>query len=265
MLNKVLLIISCFVLLGASYFSWNNRAKLINTRLEKNKITTEQVSPAKKKYEQIIGDIENEQSIWKAAVDSKREKATALDAAKKNITSKTDEIAKITQEVESKQAEVAKMEAESAALLGSEGMSLDNIQETIEILTQEITGLKTEAETQAKELDIVQAKANENKGAAEVLRKSAQKRTQALSLNSMEGRVLSSNGEYGFAVINLGQDKGITSADRLIVKRGDQRIGLLSVSTVQSGRTITDIVQNSITPGFSVEPGDRVILEKVLR
>jgi len=57
----------------------------------------------------------------------------------------------------------------------------------------------------------------------------------------------------------------VTAGSRLIVRRGNQRIGTVKISSVSPNRTIVDIEIDSVTPGLSISPGDSVIFEKVQR
>ena len=97
------------------------------------------------------------------------------------------------------------------------------------------------------------------------VRRAAGERNRGISQNALEGTVIATNQDYGFAVINIGERSGLTGGSRLIVRRGNQRIGTLNVSSVSANKTIADIEADSLTPGLAVSPGDRVILEKVQR
>jgi hypothetical protein len=97
------------------------------------------------------------------------------------------------------------------------------------------------------------------------LRRSAADRNKGISLNALEATVIATNKDYGFAVIDAGQDRGVTGGSKLIVKRGNQRIGTLNISSVSATKTIADIEAGSVPEGMAISPGDKVIFEKVQR
>ncbi|MCA1964148.1 MAG: hypothetical protein LDL31_09420, partial [Prosthecobacter sp.] len=60
-----------------------------------------------------------------------------------------------------------------------------------------------------------------------------------------------------------GQNRGITEATKLLVTRGNQTIGKLSIVSVEKERTVANIQFETLANGMSIAPGDRVILENL--
>ena len=56
---------------------------------------------------------------------------------------------------------------------------------------------------------------------------------------------------------------GISEATKLLVIRGSQTVGKLSIVAVQGERTVANIIPDTLAAGMSIAPGDRVILEKL--
>lgn len=263
MLNKLLLILSAVALAGGSFLAFKNRKAFIETRNEKIEINSGQIKPVLTKIEAEIENINKEVALRKDAVRSKSEKDIALSNAQSNINAKTGDLTKITKDIEDKQAELAKIEADLAAVLGTD--TIDTITTKIEQQQQEISNLQSEAENAETEYEIAQKKAASQEATVAALQRAASQRNTGINLNSLEGTVVATNQDYGFAVINVGSSRGVTGGSKLIVKRGDQRIGTLNITSVSPNRTIADIEAGSLAPGVSVSPGDKVIFEKVQR
>jgi hypothetical protein len=77
----------------------------------------------------------------------------------------------------------------------------------------------------------------------------------------MSAMIVAVNNDWGFVVIDGGEDKGITADAKLLVTRGSDTIGRLSIIGVEGNKTVANIDQKSMRPGVAVAPGDRVILE----
>jgi hypothetical protein len=86
-------------------------------------------------------------------------------------------------------------------------------------------------------------------------------RKKLFDRNSMTATIVAVNNDWGFVVIDGGEDKGITADTKLLVTRGQETIGRLSIVGVDGNKTVANIDQKSIRPGVAVAPGDRVILE----
>ena len=71
------------------------------------------------------------------------------------------------------------------------------------------------------------------------------------------------NNDWGFVVIDGGENKGITVDTKLLITRGQDTIGRLNIIGVDGNKTVANIDQKSVRPGLTVSPGDRVILESL--
>jgi hypothetical protein len=263
MLTKLLFVISSLALAGGTYLGFKNRQDFIATRNEKIEINSQQVKPTLAKIDEEIANIGTEIGKWKDAVASKKEKEVALTNAQANLKAKTNDLTKIGNDTQEKQTELTTLEAQLAQLLGNE--TIDTITAKVETLNQDIASLETDKENAAKEHDVAKAKINAQESTVASLRRAAGERNRGISQNALEGTVIATNQDYGFAVINIGERSGLTGGSKLIVRRGNQRIGTLNVSSVSANKTIADIEADSLTPGLAISPGDRVILEKVQR
>ena len=93
--------------------------------------------------------------------------------------------------------------------------------------------------------------------------KKIEDRKKSFDRNSLVARVVAVNDAWGFVVIDAGQSSGINEATKLLVTRGNQTVGKLSIVSVQGNRTVANILPETVASGLNVSPGDRVILENL--
>jgi hypothetical protein len=262
MLNRILLIVCAVALAGGAVLAFKNRKGFIETRKQKIAINQD-VKKLLGDIDTQVAEVDKEILSWTDASNSKRDKQAAKVNSESNVKAKNEDLSKLGKEIEEKQAEVARMEAELKQVLGDD--TIDTITGKVDALTQEITMLKTTAENAQKEYEVAANKVKAHEATLAAAQRAASARNRGITQNSVEGTVVATNEAFGFAVINMGADKGVSNDSRLIVKRGDQRIGVLSISSVGPTKTVADIVSKSLTTGFKVAPGDRVIFERVQR
>ncbi|MDB6005580.1 MAG: hypothetical protein JWR15_2567 [Prosthecobacter sp.] len=83
---------------------------------------------------------------------------------------------------------------------------------------------------------------------------------QLLGMPAM-AKVIEIHQDQGFAVINAGKDKDITSGMKFDVRRGDGLVGRVIVSdTIEANEAVVDIDTSVILPGVRIEAGDELIL-----
>lgn len=81
-----------------------------------------------------------------------------------------------------------------------------------------------------------------------------------LANNSREYRVVAVDPEWGFVVVNAGEDSTITPQSVLLVSRDNKSIAKLKVSSLEKRQTVADLVEGTLADGNRVEVGDKVIL-----
>jgi len=88
-------------------------------------------------------------------------------------------------------------------------------------------------------------------------------RAQKLALNGLVATVIAVNNDWGFVIVNAGRAHGVSADSSLLVKRGNSRIARLRITSLQDMITVTDVVDESLSSGISVQPGDKVIFESI--
>lgn len=262
MLTKLLFVISSLALAAGTYLGFKNRQEFIATRTQKIEINSGTKS-TQQSIDEEIANVSTEITKWKDAVASKREKEVGLSNAQANLKAKNNDLTKVGADIQEKQTELTTLEAKLTELL--QGETIDSINAKLESLNQEVASLTTDKENATTEYNVAKGKIAALEGTVGSLRRAAAARNAGISQNSLQGTVIATNQDYGFAVVNIGESKGLTGGSKLIVKRGNQRIGTLNVSSISANKTIADIERDSVTPGLAISPGDTVILERVQR
>ena len=90
-------------------------------------------------------------------------------------------------------------------------------------------------------------------------------RKKAFDRNSLTAHVVAVNNDWGFVIIDAGEKEGITPDTKLLVTRGTATVGKLSILTVAGGRTVANILGDTLAPGMAPAPGDKVILENLFQ
>ena len=88
-------------------------------------------------------------------------------------------------------------------------------------------------------------------------------RANKTAQKGLQGRVLAVNPAWNFVVLNLGDRNGLSNNTELLVKRGQQFLGKIRITSVEPSTSIADIVANSVPSGVSISPGDQVIYSGV--
>lgn len=81
--------------------------------------------------------------------------------------------------------------------------------------------------------------------------------------NTFQASVTAVDHQWDFVIIGAGEKSGLTSDTKLLVVRGGQFIGKLSINQLEANRAVADIDPGSVKIGSSLRVGDQVILEKV--
>lgn len=76
-----------------------------------------------------------------------------------------------------------------------------------------------------------------------------------------QGTILAVNQAWNFVVLNLGSRQGIARNAEMLVQRGNQLIGKVRVTSVETSTSIADIIVRTIPRGMSIMPGDAVIVQ----
>lgn len=257
---KVLFILSAVLMAVASFFAYQNGRTLAATRTEKaalhKTIKTEigVVEGLVGQINQIVADV----TRVEGELDVEREK---VKAQKLKIAQAEGETKRVQEDLDSGNGKLAKMTEQLDKL--PPDVKPETLQEDLNRIKQNIAELKSKVESKQQEVDAENAKVVTQQRIVDGLARKKEDRQKAFERNSMEATVVAVNSDWGFVVVDAGEPEGISQSTKLIVTRGTQTVGKISVLSVSGGRTIANILSDTVTPGFSVAPGDKVILENL--
>lgn len=254
-----------FVFLGllgsvaGAALAYLSHASLVDVRKEKDVLNREIVEIHKEMSEKAATITATNQSVTDTNTNAKNE-ALSTKSLLSEIKGKEAEVEAAKKETEEISGQKQKMQEEINRILGSTG--------TVEEIMAKSEQLKKDNDAKVEELDKISKEAEaakkaiaESQNLITRLKQQQATRAKAISLASRTGTVSAVNPDFGFVIVNLGQNQGVSSESRLLVKRGSQLIGKLNIVQIEANTTVADIAVKTITPGFAIQPGDEVVFE----
>jgi peptidoglycan hydrolase CwlO-like protein len=261
-MTKVLLIISALVMLGASMLAYQNGRTFKEVR-ESKAIVHGQITTALKERLNVVASI-NQKNSEVAKVQTDVEGQTEKLKSNKLKVAQTDsELKRVEDELKTKNDKMTMLQDQLKKLPA--GFNPQTIAEDLNKIKQEIAELQTQAESKKQEVAGVEKKVGESKKVLEDIVAKIEARKKSFERNSLRARVVAVNSDWGFLVIDAGEAAGITPDTKLIIVRGTQTVGKISILAVQGSRTVANILTDTLAPGFQPSPGDTVILENLFQ
>jgi len=256
-MGKVLLYASIVVTLAAAALGFVNKGKLTAAK--------EELASSQQAAQQKITALEQSQKELKTAADT-AETATAektqvlaqVETLKSDLEKNKSQVADLTTQISAKTTEVAELDAKlkeaetklANATAGTATVAASPSPED-QARIQELETLNTK----------LQGDLDSSKTQLDVLIKEKNDRLAVKMRNGMEGRILAVNQAWNFVVMNLGDRQGVVGNAEMLVKRGNQLMGKVRITSVEPSTSIADIVANSVPRGVTIQPGDHVIYQ----
>lgn len=257
-MTKVLFLLSAVVMVVAGFFSYQNRETFIQTRRERTdtvaKLKAEMTKVAAVNSE--IGGVRDKITVVNTEVGTETERLGQAKIKLRNAEADADRLAK---EVEASQTKIADYRKQITTL--PPGVSLETINEDINKLKQTIADSEGEATKIQEQVTTKEGEVKKTQTRLDGIIEKIESRKKLFDRNSMVATIVAVNNDWGFVIIDGGENKGITAETKLLVTRGEQTIGRLNIVGVEGNRTVANIDQKSLRLGLAVAPGDRVILE----
>ncbi|CAN5827693.1 hypothetical protein BH11VER1_BH11VER1_04120 [soil metagenome] len=257
-MTKILFMLSAVVMAFACFFSYMNRENFIKTRLERHE-TDGQIGKELTKLTTLAGEIVELKGKISVTNDELATETERLNQAKIKLRNAVGESERTQSDLEKNKAEFAEYKKQLEAL--PQGVSIETINEDINKLKQGIATAEGEAQKIGEQVTGKEAEIKRAQGQLEDVIERIAARKKSFERNSLTATVVAVNNDWGFVVIDGGQNKGITADTKLLVTRGDQTIGKLNILTIETSKTIANIDIKSLRSGLVIAPGDRVVLE----
>jgi cell shape-determining protein MreC len=263
-MTKVLFILSAVVILVASFFAYQNGREFAEVR-NKIAVVNASILSEKKTEDKLLranGDVSKVKTEIARVQGDLDVEAEKLKAQKNKLAQTEGEVTRTREEFAVK--EKKKLELEELLKGLPLGMKPDSLAEDIQKFKKEKLEFEAMAEAKKKEVAAEEDKvAGIQKRLDEVVHK-IEDRRKNFERNSLSSRVVAVNYDWGFVVIDAGKSTGLTEQTKLIVTRGAQTVGKISIMSVDSKNSMAAIVPDAVL-NSQIMPGDRVILENLVQ
>ncbi|MCB1226008.1 MAG: hypothetical protein KDK99_09390 [Verrucomicrobiales bacterium] len=257
---KVLFILSAVLMGLATFYAYMNGRNLASIREERatnNQTIKVQLGQLQGAVDEITA-LNSDVKRVSGELDVEMEKLKD----QKNKSSRADgEIKRVQEETEANNTKLAALKEELGKL--PPDVKPETLVEDLNRIKQKIAELKASSDVKQQEVDTVVKKATGLQTVVDNIDRKIEERKLAFDRNSMEANVVAVNTDWGFVIVNAGKPEGIDPSTKLLVVRGTQTVGKLSILSVDGSRTIANILEDTIPPGLSIAPGDKVILENL--
>lgn len=249
-------------MLASIYFSYTNGREFVVIREEKAS-KHRQIKNLIADVSKVSDDLQTKSGEIAKITQEIDVEVEKLKSYKLKFTQADNELKRLADSYREKEEKMAKLKAELANLPA--GMKPETIGEEINKIKQQTIELQTQSEGKKKEIAAEQEKLDTaQKGLTEIMSR-IESRKKSFELNSLSGRLVAVNNDWGFVVLDVGERESITPETKLIVVRGTATVGKLNIVSVRGQRTIANILTDTLAPGMAPAPGDRVILENLFQ
>lgn len=163
-------------------------------------------------------------------------------------------------EVERTAAQMEEVLRGIAGLVGMDSDSeMDEIAEKASAMAQENLELEKKVAQEEASINALNKQIEGYLARSAAARQLNKDRQARISPPELDCKVITSDSQWDYVILDAGINKGIVIGSRLAVMRGDKKICELNVTLVETSRSSCDIVYSTLLPGESVQVGDRVI------
>jgi cell shape-determining protein MreC len=261
-MTKVLLLLSAVVMAIGGVFAYQNGRTYKEVR-ERTASVHAKVRTGLASLQEAVDSVAKVNGDIARVSTEKETEDEKLKSNKLKIAQTESEAKRVDDELKVKSQKMSELTAKLNSLPA--GFNPQTIAEDLNKIKQEIVEFQTQAEAKKQEVAVEEKKVDEVKrGLDEIVTRIAA-RKKAFDRNSLTAHVVAVNNDWGFVIIDAGEKEGITPDTKLLVTRGTATVGKLSILTVAGGRTVANILGDTLAPGMAPAPGDKVILENLFQ
>ncbi len=158
-----------------------------------------------------------------------------------------------------KQSEFQKIQDELASFNFSDPQEIIDRKEEVDTKNKELVASNDEMNTL---VEGAAKKAGTLENELGVLQKRQAEYRQKLINNGKQYQIVAVDPQWGFVIVNAGEDNMITPQTVLLVSREGKSIAKLKITSLEKRQTVADIVEGSLAEGNRLQVGDQVILLK---
>jgi vacuolar-type H+-ATPase subunit I/STV1 len=259
-MTKVLLILSIVLMAAAGFFAYNIGRDFAGVRQEaysihnQTKVVLDDVS-------KVVADIGGKNAEIATVTQEVEVEAEKLKNHKLKLAQIDGEMKRLEDSIKSKNDTMAELKVKLSKF--PPGFSAETMTEDLNKTKQAIVELQNAAEMKKKEVEGESEKLDAASKALSDIISKIESRKKAFERNSLTGRIIAVNNDWGFVVLDIGERETISPDTKLIMIRGTATVGKLSILSVQGQRTVASVLTETLAPGMSPAPGDQVILENL--
>lgn len=263
-MTKVLFMLSAVVMVVAIAISYQNNQSLVDLRIKRHQ-ADDNLKRERQNANNLATDAEGAKAKVLAANMEATNEEERLTLAKNKLRNAEADAERTQKDVDAANQKIAEYKTEIEKL-GREmpaGFAIEKSQEMMNGIRKEIADNKMKAEKTQELIDSKDGELKKVQAQLSDIAESIEVRKKSFDRNSLSATIVAVNNDWGFVVIEGGENKGITVDTKLLVTRGNQPIGRLQIVSVDQSKTLANIDMKSVRNGVAIAPGDRVILESL--
>lgn len=250
---KYLLIAAIVISVATAVVGYMNHTTLVETKATLEQTTTK-LNATTTNLTDTTKKLKDTTATLDATTKEKTDLATELGTTKSDLATAKSSLDTVTKESADKDAKITDLQAQVDKYKTLIPTTTKPDEDPFAVFKQQIDELNAQVASLKEQLEASKAK-------VATLEAAEKARQQHVMQKGLEGRVLAVNPAWNFVVISIGDKQGVSSNAEMLLKRGDQFLGKVRVTSVEPSTSIADIVANTLPEGVSVQPGDTVIFQ----
>lgn len=266
-MKAILYIVAILAIAAGGWFSYDSMSKF-----EKLQTARKQLDTQNETRKATIKETDEEADTMEGERDAAKKALAELEAnrdntknnlrlAKKEAAEWSNKIAGQKEKMDKTQNLIIQIKKSFSEQLGGD-IELDQIPGLVKQLEEDLKQENKKLEELETNVTVATSRVKASDEQIVDLNQRITKRASRIKANSAEGRITAVNHDWGFVTISIPSNMPVTSASKLIVKRGSSYVGNLKINAIEGNRIIADIDYKTMAGGMVVQPGDAVVLSK---
>jgi len=266
-MKAILYLVAIVAIAAAGWFSYDSMSKFQNLQDARKQLDTENetrkanITKTKADAVSMEGERDTAKKLLAETEASRDNVKNNFQLAKKEAASWSSKIAEQKEQLDKIKNLTIQIKKTFEEQLGGD-VELNQIPGLVKKLEDDLKKANKSLEELETNVKVAKSRVSSSETQIQDLNQRIAKRASRIKGNSAEGRITAVNHDWGFVTISVPSNMPVTSASKLIIKRGSTYIGNLKINAIEGGRIIADIDYKSMTPGMVTQPGDAVVLRK---
>lgn len=261
-MKKFIMALSILAMGGGAFLGVLNKQTLVDEQSELKRFQGI-VAETKSELNQVEDDLTKAKEEKVQAQDGRDQISATLSETQQQIKRQEAQIMTTQQELEKIRIEKEEIDLAIRQVFppGSQIQNIEQLRQAQQALKDQLTEQENKKTDLMSRLQTIQTELVSSEKQVRELEAAQIDRAKQIALNGLEATVIAVNRNYGFVMVNAGQNLGVKPESSLLVKRGADRIARLQIRELEPNVLVADVVPDSIAQGAKVLPGDKVIFE----